>query len=308
MTSLLIAETPHQVVPSLAAEIGLNECLFLQQLHWILQEKDCYSFDDRLWWKHTNAQWLERMPYFSERTLLRIIQSLKKQGLLVTENLAWKIQKIRGDRTNWYTINYQKLELISTKIRTEKASKIKLSAEKNTAEAPVKYGYCQNGSMAPCQNGIMTQSQNGSMIKETYIKDLEVVVNAVPAPTDFDFDEAFPIVLNMLDERVETASLQKDPIIRSIWMDYKAGATSPSYSGALRFMTTGLKQYEYSQRRSIKLKKARDGLASSRTDHIDAQADQAARKAQEINGSHRSTAEKLTDRTWAEGLQFEDAE
>lgn len=36
MSDLLIAETPHQVVPALAAEIGLHECLLLQQLHWLI--------------------------------------------------------------------------------------------------------------------------------------------------------------------------------------------------------------------------------------------------------------------------------
>lgn len=36
--SLLIEEPPLQILPSLAAAIGLNEAIVLQQLYWLLQQ------------------------------------------------------------------------------------------------------------------------------------------------------------------------------------------------------------------------------------------------------------------------------
>jgi len=56
---LLIDEPPLQVLPGLAKAIGLNEALFLQQLHyWV--DKSAHVYEDRRWIYNTASGWVEQ--------------------------------------------------------------------------------------------------------------------------------------------------------------------------------------------------------------------------------------------------------
>lgn len=98
---LLIPEPPLQVLPTLAKEIGLNEAIVVQQLHyWSLTKEP----DDRgeVWVYNTLAEWLEQFPWLSEATLRRVIARLKKRGLI-------EVKRQGQDRTNHYRIDYDRL-------------------------------------------------------------------------------------------------------------------------------------------------------------------------------------------------------
>ena len=174
--NLLIQDAPHVFSPHLAKEIGLHECLLLQQLHWLIQNNNCKYHDDHFWWKHTNAQWLDTLPYFqNEKRVLKTVKSLRSQNLLIAETLTWKIEKIRGDRTLWYRVNYQEVERLSKEIETRKLQeKINKATAKNQPVAPVVSGNSQNGSMGDSHFGSMSNSQNGRMIKKIDKEDLSV--------------------------------------------------------------------------------------------------------------------------------------
>lgn len=102
MHSLLISEPPLQVSPTLAARIGLNNAIFVQQLHyWLLKSKNVY--EEKLWVYKTLDEWIEQdFPFMSKSTLKRTISDLKKRDLIVTKTF----NKMKIDKTNWYTINY----------------------------------------------------------------------------------------------------------------------------------------------------------------------------------------------------------
>lgn len=108
MSRLLIYEEPLLVLPGLAVEIGLNEALFLQQVHYWIQ-KSKHEYDGKKWVYNTYDGWAEQFPFWSVRTLQRIVSSLEKKELLITGNY----NKIAIDKTKWYTIDYQKLELVA---------------------------------------------------------------------------------------------------------------------------------------------------------------------------------------------------
>ena len=56
MNKLLISEQPLQVLPGLAAKIGLNEAIFLQQLHyWLVKSK--HEHDELRWVYNTYEEW-----------------------------------------------------------------------------------------------------------------------------------------------------------------------------------------------------------------------------------------------------------
>ena len=107
MSKLLINESPLQVQPSLAKAIGLNEAVFLQQLHyWLGVSK--FVLDEKKWVYNTYDEWLDQFKYMSLSTLKRTIKSLKDQGLLCVEQFDNK----RSNQVNYYAINYEVLNKI----------------------------------------------------------------------------------------------------------------------------------------------------------------------------------------------------
>ena len=59
---LLITEPPLLVLPSLAIAIGLNEAIFLQQLHYWLQQAG-KERDGRRWIYNTYDEWHAPAPF-----------------------------------------------------------------------------------------------------------------------------------------------------------------------------------------------------------------------------------------------------
>lgn len=107
MSKLLINESPMQVLPSLASAIGLNEAIFLQQLHYLLQTKDSYEQDDRRWVRSTIKDWCVSYPWWSDRTIKRIITELADFLETANHGDSW-------DHTLSYTVNYAALDLLDS--------------------------------------------------------------------------------------------------------------------------------------------------------------------------------------------------
>lgn len=99
--SLLISEPPLQVLPSLAVEIGLNEAVILQQVHyWVLRSN--FEHEGSKWVYNTLEQWQEQFPFWSSKTIQRTLQSLRQSGYLK----AKKLSQTGCDHTLYYTIDY----------------------------------------------------------------------------------------------------------------------------------------------------------------------------------------------------------
>lgn len=102
--NLLINEPPLQVLPTLATKIGLNNAIVLQQVHYWLRVSN-NDRDGHKWVYKTVEEWHSEFPFWSKRTLERIIQSLEELEILVAGNY----NKLKMDRTKWYRINYESL-------------------------------------------------------------------------------------------------------------------------------------------------------------------------------------------------------
>ena len=106
MTKLLINEHPLMVLPTLAEKIGLNEAIILQQIHYWLDPRINKNFRKGVYWVYnTYQEWERQFPFWSIRTIRRIITSLENQGLIISNQLEQNC----GSNTKWYTINYQAL-------------------------------------------------------------------------------------------------------------------------------------------------------------------------------------------------------
>lgn len=105
MSNLLIDDYPILVIPTLASEIGLNEAIVLQQMHYWLKKSN-HNYDGRRWIYNSFPEWQKHFPFWSVMTIKRAVYSLEKQNLLYVGNY----NKAKFDKTKWYSINYEKLE------------------------------------------------------------------------------------------------------------------------------------------------------------------------------------------------------
>lgn len=100
VSRLLLDEPPLLIVPSLAARIGLNEAIALQQLHYTLQRDVALEVDGMRWVKIQWSGWQSYFPFWSERTIRRTFESLRDKDLVATS---------RGRESNAFTIFYARL-------------------------------------------------------------------------------------------------------------------------------------------------------------------------------------------------------
>lgn len=112
MSKLLINESPLQVLPTLAIRIGLNEAIFLQQLHYFLSLSK-HEKDGRHWIYNSSSDWQAIFPFWSAPTIRRVIASLEEQKLIVTTT---RYNQSGFDKRRWFAIDYVMLETVEQSI------------------------------------------------------------------------------------------------------------------------------------------------------------------------------------------------
>jgi hypothetical protein len=108
MSNLLIKDKPLLVLPVLACECGLNEAIFLQQLHYWLERSENMR-DGHKWVYNSYEDWRKQFPFWSVSTMKRIIWKLEKEGYIISSNY----NRLKIDHTKWYRINYDALAHLS---------------------------------------------------------------------------------------------------------------------------------------------------------------------------------------------------
>ncbi|CAI0823514.1 Uncharacterised protein [Serratia proteamaculans] len=111
-SKLLINEPPLLVMPSLAAKIGLNEAILLQQIHYWLSRSE-HRHGGRTWFYRTAAEWAEELIFWSDSTIKRTLANLEAAGLISSAKLHRELLNDPYTRTKWYAINYDQLEALS---------------------------------------------------------------------------------------------------------------------------------------------------------------------------------------------------
>ncbi len=106
-----LAPHPLLIPPELAKEIGLHEAVILQQIHYWLERSNHFINGCR-WIYNTYRAWQEQFPFLSLCAIRRAIARLEGLQLLKTERL----DKQRWNQTKWYSINYQRLEVLISSI------------------------------------------------------------------------------------------------------------------------------------------------------------------------------------------------
>lgn len=107
MSKKLIDERAILLFPSLAKEIGLNNAIFLQQLHFWCDIADELGYgklhDGERWVYKTAQEWQQKdFPFWSVVTIRRIINNLHEQNLIH----AMYLNDDKWNRTLFYRINH----------------------------------------------------------------------------------------------------------------------------------------------------------------------------------------------------------
>lgn len=95
----------------IAAIIGLNESIIIQQIHYwnCKNESNNNNYAEGHYWTYnTMKQWCETFPCFSLSTIERIFSNLEKKGLIISK----KLHADKTNRTKWYRIDYEKLNYV----------------------------------------------------------------------------------------------------------------------------------------------------------------------------------------------------
>ena len=102
----LFDEHPILIDKKLAAVIGFNEAVVLQQLNYWLHSNSAKKIDGRLWVYNSYDNWRkDNFPFWSTRTIRRIFDSCEKKGVILTGNF----NKAGFDKTKWYSIDENKI-------------------------------------------------------------------------------------------------------------------------------------------------------------------------------------------------------
>lgn len=114
MTSKLITpESPLLVPPLLAAEIGLEEAVILQQIHYYCLISKHIKSDGRRWFWKTLHDWGETLPFLKPSTIRRAIANLKDKFKLID---VCRHSEKTWYQANWFTVNVENVQALWNRI------------------------------------------------------------------------------------------------------------------------------------------------------------------------------------------------
>lgn len=120
MSTLLFDERPIVVNTVLAREIGLNEAIVLQQIHFWLEvnkQNGNNYIEGRYWTYNSIRAWHEKdFSFLSIETVKRTFSKLEKAGYLLTNNF----NRDPRDKTKWYSINEDAIAELYEKVMIER--------------------------------------------------------------------------------------------------------------------------------------------------------------------------------------------
>lgn len=104
MYNLLSNEHSIPLLPVLASKVGINEAIFLQQLHYWTQRSN-HLHEGHIWVYNTYESWHQQFPFWSINTIQSIVKKLESENLIVVEDYY----RFGPDDRKWYRVNYEVL-------------------------------------------------------------------------------------------------------------------------------------------------------------------------------------------------------
>lgn len=105
MNAYRSSQLPLGIQPHLVRQFGANAAAFIARLDfWIQKKKFGVLHNGLRWIFNTAKEWSEQIGV-SERQIRRIVLALKEAGIISVDKLA----DYKSNRTNYYTLNYNRL-------------------------------------------------------------------------------------------------------------------------------------------------------------------------------------------------------
>lgn len=103
--------------PELAKLVGRSAALLFQQIHYWISSKDNIGmiYKGQKWIYNSYESWVKDLKTVSKSTINRSIRILRQFDLVLVE----KLSSHKSNRTNWYTINYAKLNNLLGSLQKE---------------------------------------------------------------------------------------------------------------------------------------------------------------------------------------------
>ena len=133
----------HFFSDEVALEVGVNGAIILNHLHyWVKKNADNeMNYHDGYFWTYNSiAAYKKQFPFWSERTIYRLLRELEVNGYVKTSNY----NQSAYDRTKWYALTEKSVKLLEPTIGQEYKN-----SQDNVTET----------TLTDCQNDI-TQSDN----------------------------------------------------------------------------------------------------------------------------------------------------
>jgi len=108
MSKMFFNKPPLVIDKDLTELVGLHEAIILQQIHYWMEinTKANRNYQDGFYWTFNSyKEWQKQFPFWSERTIQRLILSLEGKGFLISANY----NRLNLDKTKWYRIDYDKV-------------------------------------------------------------------------------------------------------------------------------------------------------------------------------------------------------
>ena len=166
---ILLAPSDYPLIasPTLAKAYGVAAATFLQKLHYCLEKSDAQVHKGKKYWFHSYEQWQQTLGIYSVSTIKRIVAKLKQAEILVIK----KLSKNKWLQTNFYSINYKKLEqLIQPNTETQAQPQSSTQTTRTTDTKSI-------SSVHPAEN---TQADT---LTQSIQQAFHTLKDQVPAPT-----------------------------------------------------------------------------------------------------------------------------
>ncbi|QYC51678.1 putative replication initiation protein [Acinetobacter phage Abp95] len=209
MSNKLIEERAILLFPSLAKDIGLNNAIFLQQLHFwcdIANELGYGKLHDGQRWVYKTAQeWHEKdFPFWSVVTIRRIINNLHDQNLIH----AMYLDDDKWNRTLFYRINY--MHELFTSNQSDDMQVINLTTSKSSKRSNASN---QNDEMLSENTAKITSKITTDNINKGEVKKFDPIDCELPSNVDkkdwIDFVEMRKSIKKPLSELAAKKILNK---------------------------------------------------------------------------------------------------
>lgn len=125
----------HFFSDEVALEVGVNGAIMLNHLHyWIKKNADneINYYDGYFWTYNSIAAYKKQFPFWSDRTIYRILRELEVNGYVKTGNY----NQSAYDRTKWYALTEKSVKLLEPTIVQERKNSQDNAAETTLTDCP----------------------------------------------------------------------------------------------------------------------------------------------------------------------------